>query len=237
MTPSVLVSIPTLGRPQNVERLVASCRASLDGHYTYRIRYACSPGDTATIEAAEAAGVDVAVVAWPQPAKADWARKHNEAFLTMSEDWMLLGGDDIVFHDGWFHHCLNAAARHSGVGACVVGTNDLGNDRVLKGHHSTHPLVHRGYLDCGGVVDDATRLLPECYGHWFVDDEFVKTAMARRTYAHAFEALVEHMHPNWGKAQDDATYRQGQASLYEDRRLFERRKSMWDPRHTQGVRR
>jgi glycosyl transferase family 2 len=234
MNPSVLVSIPTLGRPQNIERLVASAHASLE-HYPHRILYLCSPGDRDTILAASEADCEVRVVPWQQPAPADWARKQNLAYREMTEDWMLLGGDDIVFHPDWFYYCLKAAAQTS-PGACVVGTNDLGNERTMRGQHSTHPLVHRDYIRCGGVVDDPEKLLPECYGHWFVDDEFVRTAMARRTYVHAFEARVEHLHPCWGKAADDATYRQGQASIHSDAALFRHRSHLWDPRQTQGRR-
>jgi hypothetical protein len=139
---------------------------------------------------------------------------------------MLLGSDDILFHPGWFDACLAVAARIPG-GACVVGTNDLCNPRVKSGHHSTHPLVNRDYIACGGVIDDPTRVLPEVYGHWFVDDEFVQTAQFRGTYVHAHDALVEHFHPAFGKAENDATYDLSKETVAADRALFNRRRSLW----------
>lgn len=191
----------------------------------------CSPGDDATIAACQATGEEVVVVPWGggnegEGCKADWARKHNLVYSEMSEEWLLLGSDDIVFHPGWFDACLEAAAPTS---ACVVGTNDLGNPRVKAGRHSTHPLVNRGYLACGGVIDDPTRILPEVYGHWFVDDEFVQTAQMRGCYVHAHGALVEHLHPIWGKAKNDRTYELGQETVRADRALFNQRRHLWAP--------
>lgn len=109
---------------------------------------------------------------------------------------------------------------------CVVGTNDMGNSRVIAGNHSTHPLVHRDYLACG-TVDEVGIVLHEGYQHQFADDEFVQTAKVRRVYAHAFDAFVEHLHPNWGKGRDDATYRRGQAGFSADKRLYDQRCAMW----------
>lgn len=169
---SVAVSIATLGRPDRAPRVAESARPSVDSAlHELRVVFMCSPGDDATIEACRATGEEVVVVPWAggekgEGAKSDWARKHNLAYSLMSEEWLLLGSDDIVFHPGWFDACLDAAAGISG-GACVVGTNDLGNPRVKAGRHSTHPLVNSGYLACGGVIDDPTRIIPEVYGHWF----------------------------------------------------------------------
>ena len=224
--PSVLVSIPTLFRP---ERVIQTALTALETTPDVRVHISVSPDDRETAEALALDGrFDFDVVPWSYTEGADWARKHNRVYTGMEEDWILLAGDDLRFHPDWFHHCLTQAHRVGG--ACVVGTNDLGNSRVLAGHHSTHPLVHRDYIECGGVMDDPTRLLPECYGHWFVDDEFVHTAQARDTYTHAHAAIVEHLHPNWGKADDDETYRIGQASIVQDGALFQTRQHLWSPR-------
>jgi hypothetical protein len=223
---SVVVGIPTLNRPQRVADVAASCRASVGDNNDLRIVFLCSPGDTDTIDACHATGEETQVVEW-EPVHADWARKLNGLYSDMGEEWMLCGADDLRFRVDWFDNCLKAAKRLLPGGACVVGTNDLGNQRVVAGYHSTHPLVHRDYIQCGGVVDDPTRILPECYGHWFVDDEFVQVAQVRMTYAHAHDAIVEHMHPEWGKALRDETYEHGYKSIPTDRDLFITRQRLW----------
>lgn len=223
---SLVIGIPTLNRPHRIAEVSASAHASVGPGHEMRVCWLLSPDDHDGIDAVKATEDDMIVVPW-QPEHADWAKKLNLLYSHMEEEWLLLGADDLKFHPDWFDFCLAAAHRHGQGGACVVGTNDLGNSRVVAGHHSTHPLVNRCYINCGGVADDPTKLLPECYGHWFVDDEFVQTAMVRRTYVHAFSAYVEHMHPEWGKAERDATYEQGYASIAADRALFEQRRLLW----------
>jgi hypothetical protein len=113
--------------------------------------------------------------------------------------------------------------------ADVVGTNDLGNKRTVRGEHSTHTLVRRSYIDTvGGVIDQPPGvLLNEQYPHSWVDDEFIQTAMARGVYAHAYDSHVEHMHWLWGKGEDDPTYALGAAGHRAGKRLFYARRHLW----------
>jgi hypothetical protein len=189
--------------------------------------FVASRDDDTELIALDTAGAAFAVIPDSKSASGQWARKINWAFprfvIGGGYDFALFGADDLDPHRGWFEACIEVYEKTE---ACVVGTNDLGNSRVMAGQHSTHPLVHRNYLDCG-TIDEEGLLLHEGYGHWFVDDEFVQTARARGVYAHAHNARVEHLHPNWNKATDDATYRKGQASIQEDRLHYESRKRLW----------
>lgn len=226
----VLVLIPVLNRPERAATIAANIRAA---EAAAEPLFLASPGDDAEIKAATQVGWTI-VVDW-EPGPADYGRKMNYGYEVGREtgfEWIFLGADDLNFYGGWFDACLLENDRHN---ACVIGTNDLGNRRTQVGYHSTHTLVHRDYLDCGGVVDDPTRILCEEYDHQFVDDEFVQTAIARVTYRHAPNAWVEHLHPSWGKAQQDATYRKAMANFDADRRLYESRKSMWIPRVSPDV--
>lgn len=226
----VAVLIPVLGRPQRAGPVAESILRD-DRVVPF---FLCSPSDDAEIDACRSTGARTVVVGWPA-GHADYARKMNHGYqLARAEgyEWAFLGADDLIFHPGWLDACLRVWERTY---VCVVGTNDLGNSRVVAGHHSTHTLVHRDYLDCGGVADDPTRLLCEAYSHNFVDDEFVQTAMYRDAYAHAHNALVEHLHPNWRKAEDDATYRKGMERFADDQRLFDRRRRLFPPRARRSI--
>lgn len=216
---SVAVLVPVLGRPARAAPVARSIRSSDDRAHPL---FLCSPHDLDEIAAVRAAGEDPVVVPW-EVGPGDYARKMNLGFRLSRDEWVFLGADDLVFHPGWFDACLEEQAR---TGACVIGTNDMGNSRVIAGKHSTHTLIHRDYGECG-TVDEGGKILHEGYSHSFVDDEFVQTAIARGTYAHASGALVEHFHPNWGKAQDDETYRRGVAGFAEDSHHFQRRSILW----------
>lgn len=217
------VFVPVLDRPQRAEPLV---RSLLESGADATLYFLCTPGDDAQIAACLDARSSDSVVVLLMPfeqAPGDWARKLNYAIGVTTEPWMLLGADDLVFHRDWLN---NALGCHGRSGACVIGTNDLGNYRVVNAWHSTHPMLSRAYVECG-TIDDPTRVLHEGYHHNYCDDEFVQTAMFRETYAHAVDAVIEHLHPDWGKGEWDDTYRLGKARMLDDKGHYESRRHLW----------
>lgn len=242
---SLAVLVPVLGRPHRVAPLVASLEAShLPGTHDVGIHFVVSREDLEQQQAVEAAmrayesrsnGIGIGMIRAPWHAGAgDYAKKINYAFrlLVAGErfgqyEWAFLGADDLEFKPGWFHVALRI---HSERGACVIGTNDIGNSRVVHGNASTHSLVHRRYGECGTIDEpDSGKLLHEGYDHNFVDDEFVQTALCRETYWKAHDVVVEHLHPHWRKGEQDATYVKGQRAFAQDSALFTRRRPLWEP--------
>lgn len=221
---SVTVLVPVLARPHRVAPLLASLKASATPAVGPELSalFLCSPGDDLEIAAVKRAGQEPMVVPW-QAGHADWSRKLDFALDFVRSEWVLFGADDLHFHPGWATEALAVAYATR---ACVVGTNDVGNRRVMAGRHSTHPLVHIAYRECG-LIDRPGSILNADYGHCFADDELVQTAMYRQTWAFAKDAVVAHLHPDWGKGQQDATYEKGQSTFQEDRALYERRKALW----------
>lgn len=224
MPERISILVPVLNRPHRVAPLVASLAASQD-EVALDLLFLATDGDEAELSALKAAGGATVAVSWPA-GTGDYARKINHGARLAREanyDWVFLGADDLDFHVGWAEAALR---EHEKTGACVIGTNDLGNLRVKTGRHSTHTLVKTEYLDCG-TVDADDVLLTESYTHEYVDDEFVRTAMFRRVWAFAPRARVEHLHPDWGKADWDDTYEKARAGRYHDQALFESRRYLW----------
>jgi len=189
---------------------------SLRATSTARLVFLCSPGDNGEVKACRAAArrynrVDVHIVDWPA-GDGDYARKINYGLTVTEEPWLFQAGDDLAFSDGWDRLTLQAADP----GFRVVGTNDLGNPRVGQGRHSTHSLVSREYVETFGGSDEPGKMLHEGYRHNFVDDELVFVAMKRRTFVFAARAIVEHLHPHWGKGATDETYERGLAGFRAD---------------------
>lgn len=228
---NVAILIPVLDRPQRVEALAVSLRAS---ERTAKLRavFICSPHDDKEIVAVREHGLEPMIVPW-DPMQGDYARKVNYAFRRTDDEYVFLAADDLAFHPGWADAALATCER---TGACVAGTNDLGNPRVRAGQHATHFIVSREYGECGTIDEpDSGKLLHEGYWHNFVDDEFRWTAISRETYAHSHEALVEHLHPHWKKAQWDETYTLGQAHFEVDRNYHQGRLRLWMPRARAAV--
>lgn len=219
MTAELLIILPVLARPARALQVFDSARAATD--VRHRILFVCSPGDDEEIDACRRTPGDVLVVDW-EAGPGDWARKINVAYRGSREPWLFLGADDLEFHRGW----AGVAMEYAENGYGVIGTNDLGNPRVLQGRHSTHPLVSRRYADELGTIDGPGQVVYEGYDHQYCDDELVLTAQRRAEWAFARGAVVEHLHPFFHKAPMDATYEKALRQTSADAARFMRRRRL-----------
>lgn len=225
-TRDLVILTPMLGRAHRVAPVVES---ALRATPHARIMFVVSPEDEPVLAAIADVlrlgepGVDALLTDWPGGTPGDYARKMNMGVARTSEALIFLGADDLDYHPGWFVEAVNL--MRPGIG--VVGTNDLGNPRVMSGAHSTHSLIRRGYIEQCGTIDTPGQLLHEGYVHEFCDDELVQTARFRRAYAHAHKAHVEHLHPHWGKGEMDASYAAQTARMDASRAHFQARQRMW----------
>jgi len=221
----VAILIPVLRRPANAEPQVLDILSATD--CKIEIVFICTVGDTAEIDAVKAAARSYEQVRYMtiSPSKiGDYARKINFGVNETDSHYVFTGADDLHFHSNWFGA---ATAAYAATGCRVIGTQDLGNRRVLKGEHSTHSLVRRSYITDYGTIDEADKLLHEGYPHEFVDDEFVETARARGEFVFAHRSVVEHLHPLWGKAPTDDLYDAQHKRMAHGRRVYTKRRRLW----------
>lgn len=216
-TDRVLVIVPVLHRPQNAELFMRSLRATSG---LCEVVAVADEDDILTIAAWQEQRATV--LKGPEHT---FAEKVNSAYRQMGNGslrppWVFITGDDVQFHPGWLSHAQWTGAH----GYAVVGTNDLGNPRVMAGEHATHLLIRSDYIDEQGASwDGPGTIAHEGYTHWFVDDEIVTLAKRRGEWCASLGSFVEHMHPLWGKGADDATYAEGVKSQREDRTLYLKR--------------
>lgn len=218
---SVAILIPVLKRPDRAAPLVASIEAATPE--PHRVVFICTEDDLAEQEACRATGATVLVLPGPRES-GDYSRKINYGYRHTTEPVLFLGADDITFTPGWY----STAAALVSDQIQVVGTNDLGNQRVMNGDHSTHTLVTRKYVDEQGTLDGPGEVLHEGYGHWYCDDEFIQTAQKRDAFAPCLESIVEHFHYYWKKTPRDETYRLGEQNKNADKRLYLERRAILD---------
>jgi len=223
-TDRVAVVVPVLGRPQQAAPFMTSLRASTGLCTAYAV---CDPGDPARAAWAREGAVVVPYVrdheglAQVPDVPGTFAEKVNCGYATTEEPWLFLVGSDVTFHPGWLDHAQWTAKLYE---ASVIGTNDLGNPRVMRGEHATHLLIARDYIDDVGASWDGPKVVcHEGYKHWYVDDEIVTAARQRGVWEMALASRVEHLHPLWGKGEDDDVYQLGQSHAEEDGKLFKRR--------------
>lgn len=218
-TEEAAVIVPVMRRPQNAAPFMASLRASTGLATAYAI---CDADDGDTIEAWRAAGARTIIRQYTTKSTrpGTFAEKCNTGYRNTSEPWLLLVGDDVRFHPGWLDH-----TQVRGQVAAVVGTNDLANPRTITGHHSCHPMIRRSYIDEHGASWDGPGVVcHEGYRHGGVDLEIAAVAKARGQWAFAYEAKVEHLHPQVGaKGEYDDVYKRGESTVVRDRELYKKR--------------
>jgi glycosyltransferase involved in cell wall biosynthesis len=221
-TTELTIIVPVLNRPQNVRPLLESIEDATPAGI-WEVLFVCDPGDDPERDAIEAAieefgerRVDYTLHA------GNYAAKINHGARMTMAPLLFLGADDLKFHRGWFLAARRCLSDRIG----VVGTNDLCNQRVIAGNHSTHSLVARWYAEIG-TIDEGGKILHEGYPHEFVDDEFVETAKFRGAYAHAHDSVVEHMHPMVGKAPTDELYDAMPIRMKLGRAVYLKRRRMW----------
>lgn len=221
MSPKIVIVIPVLRRPHRAQLVINSILETTPIDVA-RVLFVATPGDDAEIEACRATGADVSVLGHGvRPG--DYARKINSAYLQTDEPLIFLGADDLQFHHGWYE----AIVPHVEDGFGVIGTNDLGNSRVMRGEHATHCVVTREYVDEFGTIDKPDKILHEQYVHEYCDDELVGTAKFRNKWSFAPDSIVEHLHPLWGKAPTDELYDAQQSRMRQSKALFQARRRLW----------
>lgn len=216
-TEPVAVIVPVLDRPANAAPFMTSLKASTGLATVYAV---ADRGDYETVNAWREAGAHVVFYGEVGATPGTFAQKVNAGYAATMQPWLFLVGDDVKFRAGW----LDQAQAVAGVKFDVVGTNDLGNPRVTSGEHATHLLVRRAYVkERGASWDGPGVVCHEGYRHWYVDDEIVTVAKQRGGWAPALASVVEHLHPIFGKAESDSTYRLGQSHAKADKALFDAR--------------
>lgn len=214
----VVVLIPTLGRPHHIEPLLNSLYSTTDDA---RPLFLVTPEDAPVIDAIRATSEEFMLV--NQKHRGDYARKINHGYRNSKEPFLFLGATDLKFHDDWLENAMKRVTKKK----LVIGTNDLGNPRVIRGEHSTHSLVYRKYCDKFGTIDKKKEVLHEGYAHEYVDDEFIETAKCRDQFEMALDSVVEHLHPTWGKGRWDRSYKSVDKRLQLGYRHYHRRRTLW----------
>jgi len=223
MIPAVSVIVPVMRRPQNAEPFMASLMSSTDQAHVIVV---ADEDDNETWRAwlqAMPKGVGrVFRSAWPAPG-GTFAQKVNLGYrMAPWTNWLFLCGDDVRFHERWLEAALTAAGV---TGAQVVGTSA----QNASDDWSPHPLISRRYVEKQGASWDGPGVVcHEGYRHNYIDSEICAVARQRGVWEMAHDSVVEHLHPAFGKGDDDPVYRLGQSFVDVDA-------AVWRERHEQFV--
>jgi hypothetical protein len=214
---NVAILIPTTGRPQ---QMFANVGKLLEQEWPKDVNvsiYLSVPKDDAeTLKEAKKLKGDVKLVSRPSNTTAvqGWNAAYIEA-VKDGADWLVLGADDVIWHEGWLGLALKTAKK---TGAAMVGLNDGHHDINIFGPHYLMSVKFTQDV-LGGVY------IPPHYASWSFDREVCDRAKERGLYAPCHEAMAEHLHPEWKTAEMDSTYSLGYVHHAKDRQMYEARKA------------
>lgn len=154
----------------------------------------------------------------------------NEGATYAEGSILVLGADDIYWHDNWYAE-LESAFMQPDVG--VVGLNDLHRGPT---EFATHFAATRQF--CVDVLGGI--FVPPVYSNYFVDVEIWMRAVKLGQYARAEKAIAEHRHYFYCKELYDSVYQLGQQHYKTDEAIFQDRLARgfpndWEPILTQEV--
>lgn len=199
-------------RPRNAEPFMASLGDGSDAA-VYAIADAA---DKATRDAWVSAGATVLIC----DRGSTFPNKCQHAYLNTAEPWLLLVGDDVTFHAGWWQAAKTVADGHA-----LISTNDCGNPYVATGDLAIHPIIRRSWVDESGASwDGPGHVVHEGYPHGWCDWEWTTKAQADGVFVYAPDCVVEHLHPVWQRSRWDDVYLSGHRGNQAGAELFQRRK-------------
>lgn len=155
------------------------------------------------------------------PSRINALRAWNQAAAQEATgQFLVLGADDVIWHEGWLDAALAALPKINWRG--VVAFND-GSPNA--GKNCTHYMISRTYAvnEMGGVM------IPTDYVHYFADNEVGERAIRDKAFVYAPGALVEHHHPAWDKAPRDEQYDTTEAYYEDDLERFKERRAAGFP--------
>jgi hypothetical protein len=219
------ILIPTLGRHRSLQSLAANL-INTTPQGVYRVLFVADESDTETRRVLDEfcfpGGIWGRIVFdGTYPCKINAALHHAHC----RGDLVLPTADDVRFYEGWLE-AVTAVFEDEAVQ--VVGTDDL-SPATADRTHATMPVLRRSYIDAPGAVWGETgTVFHEGYRHNFCETELWQLASHRGVTAWADGAVIEHLHPAWGKRAEDATDEKGNKRGWEeDEVLFRSRQEEW----------
>jgi glycosyltransferase involved in cell wall biosynthesis len=189
----ISIIFPTRGRPANVKRLLHSL---LETSTVMPEVIVYVDDDDTTIDEVKSLN-EIKVISGPRRMLSGaYSECWNVCASSASGDILMIAGDDLVFRTvGWDRMVEDAFVESSDKLIFVHGDDGFWGDRF-----GTHGFLHKNWIEIMGYF-----VPPYLYCD-FVDTWWncVADAYNRRVY---LPFVTEHMHPNFGKAQSDQTYK------------------------------
>jgi glycosyltransferase involved in cell wall biosynthesis len=202
----IQIICPTYHRPQNLERLVREFGAAENIETIFVVHTEDLPTRIELQRLDQKYVIDFE--------KPSGVNASNRGYKAVTSEWFVLTQDDVVHHPGW----LREASAAITTGITVVGFNDGATS------WSTAWLMLRDQEFSPG--NPGVVFNPN-YTKNYADNELNDYAKHRGVFVYASNALAEHLHPGFGKAELDHTYKRLEDDVGKDAALYQSRRHLW----------
>jgi len=208
----VAIFVPTVDRPEKVERLLKSLEESTPRE-DYQVYVMTKNQDTLAVAKKYGA---TSVLDVNDDIRC--ATRMNYLLKHTKEPFIFTGSDDIIFRKDWIYEAKQFIAK----GYKIISVNDRFNP------NGTNFLVERKYIEeHSGCLDVKGVLFYPGYQHNFCDTELIASAKKRNVFAYAVKSIVEHEHWLNHKRQLDHSDMWARARFEIDKKTFEERSKLW----------
>lgn len=210
------VILPTLGRPDKLAALTDNVHASTRSPHS--LIFVVEVDDWASQEAIEPLDSRALVGTYGSCAAAV-----NAGYRASSSEFFAIANDDCRFEEGWDE----AALAYFSDTVHIVGLNDGSGDCKC------FQIARRSFIEEHSGVYDKPDTVYHTYTSQCCDTEFAFYAQKRGVWADAPDAVVEHEHWRFGKADPNhPNYEKARASNAADLATYAARRREWDPQGT-----
>lgn len=196
----VAIITPTRGRPARLREMISSV-LTLASAASFECWIGIDDDDASdyapVVDAAFAAGADMYVMRMPRRSLSSWTNLLAERCLSADHApayLVSMGDDHLVRTRGWDKALIEAIDEQDGPGFAY------GNDLFQGAGLPTAWMVHADAVRALGWM-----MLPACE-HMYVDNAIKTLGEAAGRLAYLPSVIIEHVHPNAGKAEHDESY-------------------------------
>ena len=210
----LLVITPSRGRPQKLAAMIDACLSLSEACTTIAVGTDDDDPERRAYEKVlwpAAVNGHVRHFAGTRRTLAGWTNLLAEGGIAEGYRALAsLGDDHVPRTQGWDRLLLEALDKLGGEG--IAYGNDLHQGEALP----TAPVISSGIVEALGYM-----MVPEL-AHMHVDDAWRDLGQAAGCLAYVPEVVIEHQHPDAGKAVTDETYAGSAAGLSADRDAYHR---------------
>lgn len=191
----ISILLPTRNRPDNIVRLIDSIQRTADNPSGIEVIIAIDEDDTSYEELFDSPRQNTTIF---KTGRQVLSKYWNDCYEKSRGDILMHCGDDIIFRTkGWDTAVKDTFAEYPDNIVFVFGNDGSPHN----GNFGTHGFIHRRWAETVGYF------VPPYFSSDYNDTWLNDVAKMIDRHRH-IPILTEHMHPDMGKAELDATHRE-----------------------------